>query len=112
LNDAWELAKKIAHYTKEGLLDRFGTIEIMIVFEEFTYKEALAKLKAYEEAQKKIEIGDVVECNYHKIVITSICGDEVWGIDNMGITFGTKMERCKKTGKHLELASILEQIGE
>ncbi len=111
LNDAWELARKLNDMKWEELEKIFVISDSFYeIIRTFTPQEALAKLKAYEETQ--IEVGDVVECNYHKIVITSVCGEEVAGIDDIGATFLIKMERCKKTGKHIDIQSILESIGE
>ena len=109
LEVSWGLAKKFfADMSDTELAEIFGKHWSFPKIMEFTPQEALAKLKAYEEAQ--IEVGDVVEINYHKIVITSIIGDEVAGIDNMGTPFWTKMDKCKKTGNHIDIKAILEQI--
>lgn len=72
LNDAWELARKIAckwpiGYSIEELDDIFGNERIgtATTMENHTYQEALAKVEAYEkkkaEEEAKLEPGDVVE---------------------------------------------------
>lgn len=129
LNDAWELVKKIVLKAEKGGLNYndfkniFGVGDYVSVLENLTPQEAIAKLKAYEEAQK-IEVGDVVFCslvaeddndtenkdNYG--VVTGIYRDHYEILMKNGDTTGFKKENCKKTGKHLDLASILEQIGE
>lgn len=113
LEDAWELASKISHYTSYSLLDRFEAVEAMCVFDEYTYQEALAKLEAYEKANE-IKVGDVVEycTDNEKAVVLAIEGREL-----KTLTESTKCEmwfreNVKKTGKHIDIQSILEQIKE
>ena len=123
LEDAWELAKDVFKMTLRNRDDVFGYEGFIDILMFFTPQEALAKLKAYEEVQK-IEVGDVVFCslvaeddndtenkdNYG--VVTGIYRDHYEILMKNGDTTGFKKENCKKTGKHLDLASILEQIGE
>lgn len=58
LNDAWELAKKLelnevdGGFSNDKIAKTFGCT-VYSVFEIFTPQEAIAKLKAYEEAQEK-----------------------------------------------------------
>lgn len=113
LNDAWEVAKKFFADMKETELEKiFGEDWSFYKIMDMTPQEALAKLKAYEEAQNKIEIGDVItyagekglvlDCPYNKFLVLTNDGwiQEWYECD------------VEKTGKYIDIQSILEQIGE
>jgi hypothetical protein len=114
LNDAWELAKKIvvdcSDMTGEEFSNIFGCY-MPKVFVSYTPQEALAKMKAYEE-QRNIEVGDVVESIGRKGIVTqnNQCSVHIICID--GSSWEWEITECKKTGKHIDIKSILEQIGE
>lgn len=116
--DAWELAKKCVHLEgcgedNELMYKIFNTVFIKQLFDDNTPQEALAKLKAYEEAQSKVVVGDVVKDNYND---TAVVLDETESYYSVFTRGGCVQEWskdiCKKTGKHLDISSILEQIGE
>lgn len=125
LNDAWELADKFNNMAMSEIIKVLGIdISREEVFDAVYPQEALAKLKAYEEAQE-IKVGDVVtnEERNVEILVTEIDdyertfnGIKVTPTDKLGNLGGvyTAMLMCKftKTGKHLDIQSILEQIGE
>ena len=116
LNDAWELICKINKISTEESERVYGKRfqYITDIIENLTPQEALAKLKAYEDS--KIEVGDVVEnivcgevfvgavSNVYYDVATVMWGDGTSGL--------MKKNELKKTGKHIDISSILEQIGE
>lgn len=114
LNDAWEFMKKWDKMTCEQSMDIFGTSALRVVLDKHTPQEALAKLKAYEEAQNKVEVGDVVlVLNEFPMVVTNISNNMIFGVDAEGLTSSRLLFRdCKKTGKHINIEAILEQIGE
>ena len=118
LNDAWELIKKLTvnDYRKDGYdsdeLQRiFGTENLFCILKKYTPQEALSKLEAYEKEQAEIKVGDVVEVNGYKFLVTTVANDHINLIDSKGITTWTT-STCKKTGKHIDISKILEQIGE
>jgi hypothetical protein len=118
LNDAWELAKKMV---APAYIGGMGNSECIAVFgmnlngyeilSKYTPQEALAKLEAYEKEQAEIKVGDVVEVNGYKFLVTTVANDHINLIDSKGITTWTT-STCKKTGKHIDIQKILEQIGE
>lgn len=117
LNDAWELAKKIS---KMDMFDECFEIEnvfgectcIDFVLAKYTPQEALAKLKAYEE-QSKIEVGDIVVIPPNEIaVVTKEKEKDVYVCFSDGSSGYFKKNAFKKTGKHIDIKSFLEQIGE
>lgn len=131
LNDAWELAKKVVRSPKlvENAQIFLGKnivgIEresLLIQFFELTPQEALAKMKAYEEAQE-IKVGEIVSNKGGiELLVTAICNDESRfdGIKTtptdkygkLGATYsGMIKKNFTKTGKHIDIQQILEQIG-
>lgn len=120
-NEVWELSKRII-----GILDKenhelipakelikiYGSNDLLDIF-AFIPQEALAKLKAYEDS--RFEVGDVVKVERGvKFVVTHISkgGEYLFGICATGDTYSSIHKRyCKKTGKHIDIQSILEQIG-
>ena len=120
LQDAWELVKKAYDYTCDELEEIFGVKYGFHDFiSKFTYQEALAKLKAYEDSQE-IKAGDVVRCKGYpstEILITST-ERSLNGLHLQSDEGGRKGEAhsfidrnaIEKTGKHIDIESLLEQI--
>lgn len=113
-NDVWELAKK---YEKMSIAERkriFGVYSIWDILNLFNPQEALAKLKAYEETQSKIEVGDVVLMHRQEAVVTRVVHQHANILFGDGVTNNVPVKDLvgNKTGKHLDIQSILEQIGE
>lgn len=78
--------------------------------------EAMAKLEAYEkERAERVKVGDVVKIigTEAEYVVTKIdthhCVNYFGGIDKSGKWF--IQSNVKKTGKHIDIQSALEQIG-
>jgi hypothetical protein len=118
LADAWELAKKIGAEIDCGGLSNyevftmFGTHCTSEVFGKLTYEEALAKIEAYEK-EKEIKVGDEVRCgNVYGVVTYSKNGyaSVMWKDGSIGDECECK--DLTKTGKHIDIESLLRQIGE
>lgn len=114
LNDAWELALKFSKMDDSEREKVFDCSNDTFFFDKewMTPQEALAKLKAYEEEQNKIEVGDVVEGEEGIFVVSNII-KLTESTTYYGITRDGKLMRgedVKKTGKHIDIKSILEQI--
>lgn len=113
-NEVWELANKIFDMDYHTTDEVFGcdTCEVM----KMTPQEALAKLEAYEKEQNKIKAGYVYEImgKFCAVVQVDEFNNEyhiIWcdgGTDR--IPFETPIG-FKKTGKHIDIQSILQQIG-
>ena len=116
LADAWRLARKICGDGEDtidgctlGNIFEFGnTCHIM---NNNTYQEALAKIEAYEES-KAIKVGDVVEriSLTGTYIVTRVTDDHASIMDGYGFMEETYLDRLKKTGRHIDITSILEQI--
>ena len=110
-SDVWEFIKKWCDMTHIECVDAFGNSSLRLTLDRYSPSEALAKLKAYEEAQSKIEVGDVIKTPIGNAVVTKVSDDEYIGIVSSGeyVRVGGFVA---KTGKHINLDSVLEQIGE
>lgn len=113
LNDAWELARKVFSLNRTERKKAFGCEEIRTVVDCFNVKEALNMLEAYEKAQTEIKVGDVVTIIGKPVVVTRVSEDKTkvdgFGIGGFAMTY--KYDDCKKTGKHIDIQSVLQQIG-
>ena len=124
LNDAWELARKIVLDVSEGgmperdMISMFGEKwTVSDILKNYTPQEALAKLEAYEKEQNKIKAGYIYEIMGKFCAVVQV--DEfnkeyhiIWcdgGTDK--IPFDAPIG-FKKTGKHIDIQSLLEQIKE
>lgn len=117
-NDAWKLANKIADtLTTSERAKIFGYvvngITVMDILRDFTPQEALVKLEAYEKEQNEIKVGDIVynDDTMEKGVVTHIDNDEVFMLYDDG-SCGNTYGNLTKTGKHIDIQSLLEQIKE
>lgn len=119
LNDAWELLGKLYDFTCDEILNIFDLKNgFYDVIRNYTAQEALAKLKAYEDS--KIKVGDVVAwTDFADDTFNGVVLDFKDNTDNEVVVFNEnggvdvwKIAECKKTGKHIEIQQILEQIGE
>ena len=118
LDDAWEAAKKIQCDEKldwETLFHMFNRDSFTGIFRDFSASEAIAKLKAYEEKQKaddKIEVGDEVEVlnSGSKYLIAWFAGKSLCGFAHDGVTCHLQPSDVRKTGRHFDILSILEEM--
>jgi len=112
LSDAWELADKLNNMKLADIVEVFGIdIAREEVFKEISPQEALAKIEAYEK-EKEIKVGDVVKYGVCTCVVTVAYTETAEVLFGDG-TFGTIVkEKAEKTGKHIDIESLLRQIGE
>ena len=125
LNDAWEAARRIVVDTDHGglalgtLSEIFGTQSYSYIMRENNAQEAIAKIKAYDDKHSdRIEVGDEVEWDGDKYVVTYLNYDietsEITDYDLLAYD-GSVVDHVKKcaftkTGKHYDIASILEAM--
>ena len=123
LADAWELARKLycdikSHELKE-IFDCKSNhyVDASIVFgwilNELTPQQALAKIEAYEKSQQ-IQVGDVVYAQGIKGVVIDECtedsDDTCYVFCENGNIEDWKFVDLKKTGRHIDISNLLEQI--
>ena len=118
LNDSWEAARKIAQQWEEDTDTEHRLViddSIRVTLDSMTASEAIAKLKAYEEKQKaddKIEVGDEVEVlnSGSKYLVAWIAGTSLCGFAHDGVTCRLQPSDVRKTGRHFDIKSILEDM--
>ena len=132
LDDAWEAARKIADmWTRMdndellaifGITERIGHSTINSLFGKQTANEAMLNLEAYEEKQKaddEIKVGDevvtldermMVMDNLPPWIVTSMSINYYRGIDMNGKIRSRAKEQVRKTGRHFDIQSILEEM--
>lgn len=113
LADAWELARKLYNLDCNTLEDIYGVdggfYELM---KEYTPQQALAKIEAYEES-KSIKVGDVVHHinSDEDAIVVCKCNDGRYKLMFGDFDISTnKVSEFTKTGKHIDIEHLLEQI--
>lgn len=123
--EAWEIARKITVTTDFGgyngyeFQEIFDTAASRCVMKNFTFTEAKEKIEAWKKSKEEIIIGDVYEhkdYDYKKCIVTSIFGDEIYYINFDGSCSSCNRSKFNnlyfKTGKHIDITSLLKQISE
>ena len=128
MDKAWEIARRIRVNYEDGGIDgdglrkMFGTANTYTIIKDNTASEAVAKIKAYDNAMHygRIEVGDEVEWDGDKYVVTYLNYDietsEITDYDLLAYD-GSVVDHVKKctftkTGKHYDIQSILEAMRE
>jgi hypothetical protein len=122
LEDAWEAARRIVVDTDHGglalgtLSEIFGTQSYSYIMRENTAQQAIDKIKAYEDGKHsdRIEVGDEVRTRdgapNHTFLVTKVTDSHVYGISYDGSWNYWTKDEVTKTGKHYDIASILEAM--
>ena len=117
-NEVWELTKKLWYSGTHKCKEIFGYEFSIDIIEHLTPQEAIAKLEAYEKEQAEIKVGDVVQHKDGDLYLVITKEDDI-DYDLGAIDLQTmKLDRLsgksfafKKTGKHIDIQSVLAQIG-
>lgn len=123
LEDGKEVLHKVYDMQCDEIQKVFGvTGGFYAVIYYFSMQDIIAKLEAYEKEQEEkrkaeemavINVGDVVEYDGVQAVVMDI--DLVDNValftENACIESWLPQCTCKKTGKHIDISSILQQIG-
>jgi hypothetical protein len=121
LNDAWEIARalvwdtSISEYETAGVKVESWDGETCEVLRRYPAHEAVELLRTIREHKDsdRIEVGDEVKSFYTDItgVVTLIDGDTIYILWRDGSsTSMIKLKEVRKTGKHYDIASILEAM--
>lgn len=130
LEDAWEIARKMdissvqeGGYSLSDIVTIFGKFySISEVIKKFSIHEVREKIEAYEAEKTKPKLGDVVKCTSKnddtvRIGILAYENEAAFGILFRGLngfyTSNNLKNVCtiKKTGKHFDIQSMLDEIG-
>ena len=113
LNDAWELARKSYDFSCNETEKIFGVNGGFYgLIKNYTPQEALAKIEAYEKSQQ-IEVGDVVHHinSDEDAIVVCKCNDGRYKLMFGDFDISTnKVSEFTKTGRHIDIEHLLEQI--
>lgn len=112
--EAWELVKRLnAPMKPDEIFEFYNFIDVngfAEIFQKYTPYEAKAKLDKWES--KQIRVGDVVLGNIDEEAIVARTKEEMMYLIFADGSCGKhRKENFKKTGKHIDIQSVLEQIG-
>jgi len=119
LDDAWECAKKLFSTMSDTEIEKVFPVEWESGFSGLVQMKpqyAMAKIKAYEQKQNdKIEVGDEVNWLGDCFIVTRIfqphnMKEQCYGIGKDGRAFHVLAENVRKTGRHFDIAPILEDM--
>jgi hypothetical protein len=126
MDKAWEIARRIRLNCEDGGIDGdglrkiFGTANNYTIIKDNTASEAIAKIKAYDNAthSDSIEVGDIVDRyidgKFDSRGIYLGGNGEIWDClfwaNTLPITLAYPKEQFIKTGKHYDIQSILEAM--
>lgn len=121
LNDAWELAKKILYGIDKQLIEIFD-LKVEPRFFDLTHKRAIINdnapqeaLKRFEAYENEIKVGDVVKCKIlrNEAVVTRLDTRNdgyITVIFKDGSGGAVRKDEYKKTGKHIDIQKILDEL--
>ena len=125
LSDAWEAARKICTnwVLPDSVLSEIFGMDKTIddIMKENMASEVIAKIRAYEqEKEAQIQVGDEViprETEYDTMIVTRLWKDDYDSdcIDAIGFDGRISsflVSRVSKTGKHCEIAEVLQKMKE
>lgn len=116
LADAWETARTL--WNTPNRKEIFGNTTFNTVLTTLTAQEAIEKIRQYEQEKEEIKVGDEViprETEYDDMIVTRLWKDDYDSdcIDAIGFDGRISsflVSRVSKTGKHYEIATVLEKM--
>ena len=117
LADAWEFAKRFAYgdlSSPNKRRDIFGNTGLLACMNpKDGVEEVIFTIEAYEK-KKEIKVGDEVKviCGETNGIVTRMDFEGCYVIWADGVCGTYQKSRLEKTGKHIDIESLLKQIGE
>lgn len=122
LNDAWEAARKICLEEDDGgipasaINDIFNVRNYRYAVKDYSASECIEKIRAYEQKQKEIQVGDEIVCSNGEKYVVFIVYDEkklVTAFRHDGYKKTIESKWVTKTGRHFpEIAEVLQKMKE
>jgi hypothetical protein len=110
MDKAWQLAEDVI-YNRSNVLDILRCATVGAVFDKYSARQALDILEEYESRQDdRIEVGDEVQAPCGIATVTSVKDDSVYYFYSDGDFGCVEPYKVTKTGKHYDIASILEAM--
>lgn len=120
--EAWTTANMIAGcecnggFPSEWLIEVFGTPEPAEVLSNYTAQEAKEKIDSWAkrrtETTTEFRVGDVIKTCLGKGIITSVSEDGIHFLHKNGGFGWSYHKEYTKTGEHIDLTALFDQIGE
>ena len=117
LSDAWELAKKVYALEPDEREKMLGYQSMKAILKDLSAEYVADAIETHEK-EKEIKVGDEVVhgcdgCGI-KFYVTYLTQNQIKGFSKDGDThyFILPNQYIKKTGKHIDIESLLRQIGE
>lgn len=114
LNDVWEYVEKLGQLTIKEIYEVFGVEydNIYGIIADYTPSEFIKAIKAYEEQENEIHVGDEVVSIYgNRGYVTCITEDELCVLYPDGTVGHSTATTYTKTGRHFpQIVEILEQL--
>ena len=115
LNDAWEVVKKISRMDTETAERITGYSSLYNIMNNITPEEAVAKVRAYEQHEQEIRIGDEVIAidkdsvggMYEPFIVYKISKTFVYGVGKERGSHILEITDVKKTGRHYDIKKML-----
>lgn len=116
INDCIEYIRKLFTITEGTRKKLFGCREIRYIIDKQDVQSIITKLKEYEELQK-LKVGDVLKMFDHYCVVTKVDQEDeefdiLWNGGCTNTTQFSSLKNFTKTGKHIDVQKIFDQIGE
>lgn len=116
LDDAWECARRITCLPQDGGISNSGLdaifeiSNIQEIMKNFSVSEAMERIKAYEEEQNGIRVGDEVKATLGNAIVTYVTEEIAEYIYWSGKYGGDYLENLERTGRHFgEIETLLEK---
>ena len=111
LSDAWEAARTL--WNTPNRKEIFGNTTFNTALMTLTAQEVIEKIRAYEQAQKDIQVGDEIEVVSGKAVVVYVDKHKVRYVYSNGVYAFDYIDKVTKTGRHFpEIAEVLRKMKE
>lgn len=111
LEDAMELLRKVKDLSVDEREKVLGYRTLEAIIADLTMEYVVDQLEAYEK-EKEIKVGDVVKVDALPCVVTAVYKDSVDALFKDGTCENLYKTHIEKTNKHIDIESLLKQIGE
>lgn len=119
--EAWETAKQILfkeELSTSMLEEIFGTRNHFAIMRDFTPQEAKAKIEAWKKQKEEVKVGDVLKDFIGQFCIVTSVHDNLHQVSLLwksGVVSTRSKDEIResyeKTGEHIDLDAIFEQLG-
>ena len=116
-DEVWGFVRTVTDMTEAQRIQCFGSVTCNLD-DYLTYQEAKSMYEAWLKQNDEIKVGDEVEYEDCKFIVTAEIGNKYHGIHSSNgniVSFGEgdycKKDNCKKTGRHFdEVAELLQKM--